>query len=201
MSKNAKGGVLVELGSKRGTELEEEIEDTTPTPDPATEEEETVDDTEGGEETELDDIVEDSPAAEVDAAGERAKAIVAELRSILADIPGAPPKQSILERAKWLKGDHARQSPLVQVGEAYRTDLVEATVAEGKRALGLHFNEKSVRKMLGNADIDDIKALRASFAKDGDSSFPGGRQTINTAQPGAGSIGEGETIPDVAYKG
>jgi len=99
---------------------------------------------------------------------------------------GVPSDKTGLDRIQWLADEVRRLAPLAKDGEQYRTDLVDAGVAEAVRAFGAEAGEKK-RAMLQKADLADIKEFTESWRAIGDSKLPGGRAT--TDESGASSEG------------
>jgi hypothetical protein len=88
---------------------------------------------------------------------------------------------------RWLAGEvtrltaeNVRLSPLAEDGKAYRTDLIEDTLKEGVRAMGLNFPEETYREMLAGATLERIKTVRDKFAEQAKGVVPSGRQTTDT---------------------
>ena len=150
-----------------------------PAPDP-------VETTELDESVEVPDEEEDAgeeetPADEapvVDAAGERAKTLVASLRSKLSVKGlGLPKGKLSLEGAvDHLIGEVKRLRSLADDGNTYRQDLISEVMAEGRRAQGSAFREETYKELLADASLARIKEVRQSFVDDGDKRFNGGRK-------------------------
>lgn len=88
----------------------------------------------------------------------------------------------------------AELTPLAADGRQYRRDLVDEMLAEGVRAHGAGFDEKTYRGLAGSASLEVIKRMRDDFAAMGNARFPGGRQSIEGGEtpPPAPRTGTGK---------
>lgn len=103
-----------------------------------------------------------------------------ELRAVqqILERVGAPPELLIPQGVQWLADEVARLTPLAKDGEQYRTDLVEAGVAEAVRAFGAEVGEKK-RAMLTASSLETIKEFTSSWRDIGNVKLPGGRQSTD----------------------
>lgn len=115
----------------------------------------------------------------------------------LAGTLGAPSNKGLEASVRWLgeqlstlrqtvkdrDAEVQRLTPLAADGETYRADLIEATLADGVRAMGKAFNQATYRTILEGLPIDKVKEVRAGFVQQGNGEFPGGRQTDETPEP------------------
>lgn len=154
-----------------------ELEETVDIPD-----EETPAEGTGGEQGNGSD---DAPA---DAAGERAKAIVGQLRSMLSvkglGVPAELRKAPVLDVIDWMVREVPRLRELAAEGETYRKDLVAETIKEGARAMGANFPASTYETTLKGLSISQIKEIRDGFRKQGDDIFNKGRQSQNKGDKG-----------------
>ena len=72
--------------------------------------------------------------------------------------------------------------PLADDGKAYRTHLVDTTLAEGVRAFGETFDQDTYRNLLNGVPIETVKRMQADWRKAGDQAFPGGRKTVDNVE-------------------
>jgi len=70
-----------------------------------------------------------------------------------------------------------RLRPLADDGKAYRTHLIDDTVAAGARALGKDFREEVYRGILEKLDIAGIRTMKEDFTRQGDALFASNRVT------------------------
>jgi hypothetical protein len=99
-----------------------------------------------------------------------------------------------------LEAECDRLRPLADEGRQYRADLVEAAIAEGKRAHGAEFAEDTYRGLLTGASIETVKRMRDDWRAIGDRQFPGGRATIEGHEAGVPATQNG-AVPAAAYAG
>jgi hypothetical protein len=105
-----------------------------------------------------------------------------------------------IERLAPLADEAERLRPLADEGRQYRADLVEAAIAEGKRAHGAEFAEDTYRGLLTGASIETVKRMRDDWRAIGDRQFPGGRATIEGHEAGVPATQNG-AVPAAAYAG
>lgn len=77
----------------------------------------------------------------------------------------------------------AELTPLAADGRAYRSDLIDQLVAEGVRAHGAGFDEKTYRSLVATAPIATIKRMRDDMQALGDARLPAGRQSVEGGDP------------------
>ena len=98
----------------------------------------------------------------------------------------------------------SRLRTLAQDGQAYRDDLIEQAITQGKRAQGVAFPEAGVRAMLAGATLEHVKQMRDSYRALADALVtPGARvdatvATDDGAQPAGGT--RTRDLPDSAYR-
>jgi len=109
------------------------------------------------------------------------EAIVNDVRGILAET-AAPDGVDVPAQVRWLIAENGRLQPLADEGRAYRSDLVNAALAEGVRAYGETFSQETYRGILEAASLDAVKRMTADWKMIGDKRFTGGRQ-IADEQP------------------
>lgn len=90
-------------------------------------------------------------------------------------------------------------SPLAEDGRAYRTDLISEAIADGVRAYGESFDAEMYQEVLTAATLPVIKRMKADWAKVGDKTFTGGRQTTDAGEP-AGAKPKRPIVDERAYK-
>lgn len=96
------------------------------------------------------------------------------------------------------KSEADRLRALADLGNQYRSDLVDQALAAGVRAQGGAFPAEQYRALLATADIDAIKAVISGFENVASERFPVGRQSV--AEVGAKQNGRAE-IPSAAFRG
>lgn len=106
-----------------------------------------------------------------------------EVLTILAARNVEPTTAGLYEVVRTLAAENSRLSTLADMGRQYRDDLVEAAISEGVRAMGESFPQEAYRDLLSKSTLEQIKALRDSFAADARKRFPGGRRTTDGEQP------------------
>ena len=98
----------------------------------------------------------------------------------------------------------SRLRALAQDGQAYRDDLIEQAITQGKRAQGVAFPEAGVRAMLAGASLEHIKQMRDSYRGLADQlATPGARVDATVATDEGASAAAGtrtRDIPDSAYR-
>lgn len=111
----------------------------------------------------------------------------------------APPAELDIRAAvEWLVNEVIRLRPLADDGRTYREDLIGQALAEGVRALGSGFSEETYRGILAAAPLDTIKRMRDDWKAVGDARFPGGRVTVDAAEPAPAPTYE---VPAAAFRG
>lgn len=106
---------------------------------------------------------------------------IARIRAVVTGIPELRSKSPV-EAITWLVEENARLRPLADMGRTYRNDLIEEALSEGVRAMGNLFPLEQYRGMLSVANLDAIKAIRASFQEQAKLRFPGGAQINETKE-------------------
>lgn len=106
---------------------------------------------------------------------------IARIRAVVTGIPELRSKSPV-EAITWLVEENARLRPLADMGRTYRHDLIEEALSEGVRAMGNLFPLEQYRGMLSVANLDAIKAIRASFQEQAKLRFPGGAQINETKE-------------------
>lgn len=105
--------------------------------------------------------------------------INAGIRAALTDA-GAPVDSTV----RWMVDEIRRLRPDADAGRAYRSDLIEDTIAEGIRAKGAdNFAAETYRGMLAGMTLDQIKQIRADFKEIAAKVLPTGRQTTDGEAP------------------
>jgi len=105
------------------------------------------------------------------------------LRSVEADRDAIAGKLTTEQtRAAELEAKVKELSPLADDGRAYRTDLISEAIAEGVRAYGESFDADMYGEVLRSATLPVIKRMKADWAKVGDKTFTGGRQTTDEGE-------------------
>jgi hypothetical protein len=109
--------------------------------------------------------------------------------------------RSILDELDRLTRENTRLAPLADAGNAYRAQLIEDTVTEGKRAMGTAFPEETYRSTLALIpNVEGVRAILDGFKAQGNAQFPGGRQTVETsgaaASEGDVAGGNGSNNPE-----
>lgn len=77
-------------------------------------------------------------------------------------------------RVEQLEARVAELTPLAEMGTRYRTALIDATLAEGVRALGGAFNVEMNRRLLEGQGVDVIDAQLRQYQAVAAARFPGG---------------------------
>lgn len=118
--------------------------------------------------------------------------LLTQIRAILTEAK-APQGGSEVDGVRWLAGEvahlfsevtrltaeSARLTPLAADGQAYRADLIEETLKEGVRAMGLNFPQEAQKEMLEGASLARIKEVKEKFAEQARATIPTGRQTTS----------------------
>lgn len=127
----------------------------------------------------------------------------AQLDAVRIALPEAAEGSDMASRVAWLAAELNRLRTLADDGRAYRTDLIDAALAEGVRAMGPEFAQEAYRGLLTASTIEVIKRMRDDWRAIGDKAFPGDRQTIdedeNTSTP-AKKNGRSVELPAAAHK-
>lgn len=105
--------------------------------------------------------------------------LVTQLRTIKAENERLAPLETELTT---LRARVLELQPLADDGKAYRTHLVDTTLAEGVRAFGETFDQDTYRNLLNGVPIETVKRMQADWRKAGDQAFPGGRNTVDTVE-------------------
>ena len=125
------------------------------------------------------------------------------LRDIAGILPGVSLEDGVrrlVTRVGELEAEVARLQPLADQGRAYREELIDQALVEGVRALGKSFPEETYRGLMETATLDQIKAIRDTFATQSAKRFPGGRQTESIEEDEDGQETPAEQpVPDGAY--
>lgn len=122
------------------------------------------------------------------------------LRSVEADRDAIAGKLTTEQtRAAELEAKVKELSPLAEDGRAYRTDLISEAIAEGVRAYGESFDAEMYGEVLRSATLPVIKRMKADWAKIGDKTFTGGRQTTDEGEQ-AKSQPARKVVDESAYK-
>lgn len=111
------------------------------------------------------------------------------LRALPAEIARLTPIAEEVERLR----------PLADEGRAYRADIVEQAITEGKRARGDDFAEETYRALLGSVPLETVKRMRDDWAKDAQRLLPGGRQSVDTDETQAARVSG--AAPAAAFAG
>jgi len=105
------------------------------------------------------------------------------LRSVEADRDAIAGKLTTEQtRATELEAKVKELSPLAEDGRTYRTDLISEAIADGVRAYGESFDAEMYGDVLRSATLPVIKRMKADWAKVGDKTFTGGRQTTDEGE-------------------
>lgn len=117
----------------------------------------------------------------VDAQAQRATEITAVVEPVLPTDHAGRANTTVAVR--WLAEERARLIPLAEDGRAYREDLIEQAVLEGKRAMGAEFQIDLYTPVLQASGIPVIKRMRDDWKVVADKTFPKGRQTQDPETP------------------
>lgn len=101
--------------------------------------------------------------------------VPATVRALVDEVKGLRGLRTEVERLKPFEEECTRLRPLADEGRAYRADLVETAVTEGKRAMGEAFAEATYRGLLEAAPVETVKRMRDDWKALGDKQFPAGR--------------------------
>lgn len=122
------------------------------------------------------------------------------LRSVEADRDAIAGKLTAEQtRAAELEAKVKELSPLAEDGRAYRTDLISEAIAEGVRAYGESFDAEMYGEVLRSATLLVIKRMKADWAKVGDKTFTGGRQTTDEGEQAKAQPAR-KVVDESAYK-
>jgi hypothetical protein len=124
--------------------------------------------------------------------------IPAAVRAVVDEARAASSQSAEIERLRPFEDEVTRLRPLADEGKAYRADLVEQAITEGKRAKGDGFAEETYRGLLTSVPIETVKRMRDDWADEARKTFPGGRATIEGHEPGNGTAKQAE-IPSAAF--
>lgn len=116
--------------------------------------------------------------------------------AVLLEEVGAPAEVRLLQEAgqrAWLTGEFSRLRGLADDGAAYRSDLTEQALNQGRRAFGDKFAEERYTAIMARSDVDAIKQFRDDWKSAADAQFPAGRQVRDkedlVGAPGAADQG------------
>lgn len=94
--------------------------------------------------------------------------------------------QGAVSAVRALIVDHARLAAeadslraYAAIGQRYRTDLIEAVLVEGVRAIGERFNAEAVRSTLEAASLEVITSYLEMYGGEARARFVGGRRTVD----------------------
>lgn len=122
------------------------------------------------------------------------------LRSVEADRDAIAGKLTTEQtRATELETKVKELSPLAEDGRAYRTDLISEAIADGVRAYGESFDAEMYGEVLRSATLLVIKRMKADWAKVGDKTFTGGRQTTDEGEQAKAQPAR-KVVDESAYK-
>jgi hypothetical protein len=122
------------------------------------------------------------------------------LRSVEADRDAIAGKLTTEQtRATELEAKVKELSPLAEDGRAYRTDLISEAIADGVRAYGESFDAEMYGEVLRSATLPVIKRMKADWAKVGDKTFTGGRQTTDEGEQAKAQPAR-KVVDESAYK-
>jgi hypothetical protein len=122
------------------------------------------------------------------------------LRSVEADRDAIAGKLTTEQtRAADLESKVKELLPLAEDGRAYRTDLISEAIADGVRAYGESFDAEMYSEVLRSATLPVIKRMKADWAKVGDKTFTGGRQTTDEGEQAKAQPAR-KVVDESAYK-
>ncbi len=122
------------------------------------------------------------------------------LRSVEADRDAIAGKLTTEQtRAAELETKVKELSPLAEDGRTYRTDLISEAIADGVRAYGESFDADMYGEVLRSATLPVIKRMKADWAKVGDKTFTGGRQTTDEGEQAKAQPAR-KVVDESAYK-
>lgn len=107
--------------------------------------------------------------------------------------------ERIAEERDAAKATIAKLEPLAEDGRQYREHLITDTVAAGARAFGKDFREDMYRGIMARADIEQIRAMKEDFTRQGDALFAS-RNTVDDDQTPATKEGEPKKVESDRYR-
>lgn len=141
--------------------------------------------------------------------------LLTQIRAILEELKA--PKGTEVEGVRWLadnlhKSQEAEREllaenealkPQAEAGKQYRADLIEETLKEGVRAMGLEFPQDAYREMLGTASLERIKEIKNQFTTQAQRALPNTRQTVDDDEKAApvNLLNTKRKAPESAYSG
>lgn len=109
--------------------------------------------------------------------------IPAAIRALVDENRGLRALPAEVERLTPFEEEVTRLRPLADEGRAYRTNLVQTALTEGKRALGDKFAEETMRGLLESVPLETVRSMTEAWTAIGDGLFQGGRQTQEGHEP------------------
>lgn len=117
------------------------------------------------------------------------------IRALLGEVNATG--ESVLDQVRWLVEENARLAPLADQGQQYRRDLIDATLAEGVRAMGDAFATETYRGILNRSELGQIKEIKSNFETQAKARFPGGRKVEDENTPAP--VQPVQIVPNSAY--
>ena len=139
-------------------------------------------------------LPETAPDEEIAAAAEAAPAALREAAAAFGVAEGAEVAPALREIADALPA--LRQQ--AEWGRAYREETERAALAEAVRALGPEAEERYAAT-LTTLPLETVRQMRDDWRRIADAALPGGRRTVDRAEPAAPAPAEPSAITDAAY--
>lgn len=73
-------------------------------------------------------------------------------------------------------------APAAADGKRFKAEVVDAAIAQGKRAFGKDFDEAGKRALLEKNGVDEIRSYEQMWKQSADKAFGGGRKTADTPE-------------------